>query len=593
MICRKFQEACNALSAMYFAQRNCIGKVVVMVRVVRLFVALLSVAILLVTIVHAGGDSQVTKAVKSGDLAAVRKLIAARADVNAPSGDKSTPVLWAAYNSDIEIAKALIAAGAKVDIANDYGVTPLLQASRTGDAAMMEILLKAGADPKRTHTEGETSLMAASKSGSVPAVRLLLDRGVDVNAADKFQQQTALMWASAEGHGDVVDMLLKAGAEPNRKAYVNTLTERKNADFPTGGFTALMWAARNGHEDTARRLAKGGADLNLKNGDGASATMVAIYNDRFDMAAVLVELGADVNEGSLYTAVEMRESTTDQFAFDGSRLRPDHPNKLTALDLIKLLLERGADPNKEFKGQFHSTSMPNGDRFDNSAFFRAAITCDVDALKLLIAHGADINKVPVAPAPPEGAPPAGGGGRGRGNANAGRPATMLAMTGGRGPAMTGGPGYLRDGSPIPYREKGSRKPADAFAVLLKAGADPNAKGGDGNSLLHQAAQARNLDMIRALADARVNFSQSNNDGLTALDVAEGKRPANAPAAGAGRGGRGAAPPPAGGARGGRGATGPTQQDVAKLLRELMGLPPATPSTTPPVEQPATTEEGVQ
>ena len=193
------------------------------------------------------------------------------------------------------------------------------------------------------------------------------------------------------------DMLLKAGADPNRKARVNTLTERKNADFPTGGFTALMWAARNGFEDTVRQLAKGGADLNLKNGDGATATMVAIYNDRFDIAAVLVELGADVNDGSLYTAVEMRESTTDQFAFDGSRLRPNHPNKLTALDLIKLLLERGADPNKPFTGQFHSTSMPNSDRFDNSPFFRAALTADAEALKILAAHVNDLDKTPAAP----------------------------------------------------------------------------------------------------------------------------------------------------------------------------------------------------
>jgi ankyrin repeat protein len=87
-----------------------------------------------------------------------------------------------------------------------------------------------------------------------------------------------------------------------------------------------MWAARNGHEGTVRRLAEGGADLKLKNGDGASAAMVAIYNDRFDMAATLVELGSDVDDGSLYVAVEMRDSTTDQFAFDGSRLRPNHPS---------------------------------------------------------------------------------------------------------------------------------------------------------------------------------------------------------------------------------------------------------------------------
>ncbi|MBI2149756.1 MAG: ankyrin repeat domain-containing protein [Acidobacteria bacterium] len=531
-----------------------------MAHVPRLLVAPLSLAILLVAIVRAGGDSPIEKAVKAGDLATVRKLIASRADVNAPSGDGSTLLLWAAHNSDIEIAKVLITAGAKVDAPNHYGITPLLDASRTGDAAMMDLLLKAGADPKRAHTEGETPLMAASRSGSLPAVRLLLDRGVDVNSTDAFQRQTALMWASGEGHSDVVDALLKAGADPNLKAHITSLSERKNADHPTGGFTALMWAARNGDEDTVRRLVKGGADLNLKNGDGASAAMVAIHNDRFDMAKTLIDLGSDVNDGSLYTAVEMRDASTDQFAFDGSRLRPDHPNRLTALDLVKLLLERGADPNNPFAGQFHSTSMPNGDRFNNSPFFRSAVASDVEALRVMIAHGAD--------AAGDGQPAPEAGGRGRGNPNAGRTAAMVTMTGGRGPGMTGGPGYIRSGA-APYREPGSRKPADAFAVLLKAGANPNAKAPDGSTLLHQAAQAGNLDMIRALADAGVKFDQPNKDGLTALDVAEGKQPAGA----APRGARAGAPPAEGGrGRGGRGGTSP--QDVAKLLRELMGLPPA-------------------
>ncbi len=554
-------------------------------RVVRLLVPLLAVTILLVSIVRGAGDSSVTKAVKAGDLQEVRKLIAAHADVNATSGDGSTPLLWAAHKSDVEMARALIAAGAKPDTANNYGVTPLLDASRAGDAAMMEVLLKAGADPKRAHTEGETPLMAASRAGSVPGVRLLLDRGADVNATDSFQHESALMWASAEGHLDVVDTLLKAAANPNLQAHITSITDRKNADHPTGGFTALMWAARNGSEDIVRRLAKGGADLNLKNGDNASAAMVAMYNDRFDLAAVLWDLGADVNDGSLYTAVEMRDASTDQFAFDGSRLRPSHPNKLTALDLVKLLLERGADPNKTFAGQFHSTSMPNGDRFNNTPFFRAAITCDVEALKLLIAHGADLDKAPVGPAPP---PPVEGdaqeeGGRGRGNPNAGKTATMVSMTGGRGPQMTGGPGYIRSGE-VPYREPGSRKPLDAFVLLLKAGANPNAKGPDGSTLLHQAAAANNLDMIRALADAKVKFDEPNKDGLTALDIAEGKRPAGA-REGARRGG----PPAGGGARGRGGRGGTTPQDVAKLLRELMGLPPAPPpppatATVPPGEE---------
>jgi hypothetical protein len=141
--------------------------------------------------------------------------------------------------------------------------------------------------------------------------------------------------------------------------------------------------------------------------------------------------------------------------------------------------------------------------------------------------------------------------------------------------MTGGPGYIRSGA-VPYREPGSRKPEDAFALLIKAGANPNAKGPDGTPLLHQAVQAGNVVMIRALADAKVDFMQTNSGGLTALDVAEGKQPAGAAA----RGGRGPGgpPPAAGGARGRGGRGGPPRQEIAKLLRELMGLPPAPPST---------------
>jgi ankyrin repeat protein len=550
-------------------------------------------------LVFAGAnDSAVAKAAKSGDLAAVRKLITAHADVNLADNDGSTPLLWAAYASDVEMTKTLLAAGAKADKANQYGITPLIQASRTGDAAVMDALLKGGADPSLAHPEGETPLMAASRSGHVDAVRLLLARKVDVNAADKYQEQTALMWAASEGHGEVVTALLDAGADPNRRAHINALTDRKNADHPTGGFTALMWAARNGDEDVVKRLVKGGADMTLKNGDGATASVIAIYNDRFDMAATLVGLGADANDGSLYTAVEMRDSTTDQFAYDGSRLRPNHPNKMTALDLIAFLLNHGADPNKVFSGQLHSYSMPNSDRFDNSAYFRAAVESDAEALKVIAPHVPDLDKMPEGVAPPldadgQAAPPAGGRGRG-GNPNAGKTATMVTMTGGRGPGMTGGPGYIRDGA-VPYREPGSRKPADALAVLLKAGASPNAKGADGSTLLHQAAAARNLDMIHALADAHVDFNATNKDGLTALDVAEGKQPANAPARGAAPARGGGAPPAVGGARGRGAPAGPTNQDVAKLLRELMGLPPAPPAppALPAANSAAVPAEGVQ
>src|SRR6266446_6992070 len=112
-------------------------------RFVRLLVVLVPVAVLLGATVRGAADSAITKAVKAGDVAAVRKLVAGGSDVNAPSGDGSTPLLWAAHKSDVELARVLIAAGAKADVANNYGITPLLDASRSGSAAMMELLLKA------------------------------------------------------------------------------------------------------------------------------------------------------------------------------------------------------------------------------------------------------------------------------------------------------------------------------------------------------------------------------------------------------------------------------------------------------------------
>jgi len=451
-------------------------------------------------------ENPVAAAAKAGDRAAVRKLIAAKANVNVPGSDGSTALLWAAYNSDIEMTRALLAAGAKPDVANRYGVTPLLQASRTGDTPIIEALLKAGANAGIGMPDGETPLMAASRTGRVDAVRVLLAKGADVNASDPLQQETPLMWAAAAGHTEVVSALLEAGAKPNLQARITTITDRHHADHPSGGFTALMWAARNGYADTIQALVKGGADLNVVNGDKASATIIAISNDRLDIAGMLIDLGSDPNDGSLYFAVDQHDGTTDMRAKDGGLLRWDHENKLTTLDLINKLIAKGADPNKAFQGQLHSISMANPDNHNGSAFYRAAVAADVEVLKVLIPKGGDVGWMP----------PAAPGGRG----GAPRPPLMAALGGGRGASFGGGPGFGREGLPT-WREPGSRKPVDAVKLLLDAGADPNFQGDDdGNTALHQAAQRNDLDLIKLLAGAGADPEIYNWVGQRALDIAE-------------------------------------------------------------------------
>ena len=516
---------------------------------------------------QATSDPALVVAARDGDFEAVRTLLAKRVDVNEPARDGSTALLWAVYHSDVRMARALIGAGANFAKPNRYGITPLLQASRNGDSPMIAELMKVGADVRRSvHPEGETPLMAASRTGKLDAVELLLEAGSDANAADTYQNQTALMRAAEEGHVDVVNALLAAGADPNVKSHVSSLTERKHADHSTGGFTAMMFAARNGHEKVVRALAKGGADLKSTNGDGLTATSIAIVNDRFDLAKTLLDLGADPNDGSLFFAVDMHDATTDMHARDGSRLRSDFPNQLTALDLVKLLLERDADPNKAFVGQIHNTALCCAEENNASPFYRAAIASDVEVLKLMIQHGAKIEWSPTEIKKKKDGDDAGGGGGRGANANVGKTPAMVSMVGGRGAPFAAGPGFERLAAP-PFREPGSRDPGEALKLLLNAGADPNAKSTDGASLLHQAVTARRTDIIRALVAAGARFDAVNKDNLTPLQLAEKPEP----------------PPPPGNNTDSR-AWKPrrdSREDVIATLRELMHLGPNDPTPVPP------------
>jgi ankyrin repeat protein len=343
--------------------------------------------------------SPVADAAMNGDRAAVRALVSQKADVNAPQPDGTTALTWAARANDLELVEQLLAAGADVKAANRDGATALYQATENGNAAIIERLLRAGADVNGTFlSTGETALMEASRAGSIDALKVLLDHGAEVNAKEALRGTTALMWAAAEGHADAMRVLIEHGA------YLNTQSKKEKAllygtggpaaklpeDMQSGGLTPLLFAIREGSFESVKTLTDAKADVNETSGDGSSPLLVAVLNGRYDMARYLIDKGAKVSLANkkgwtpLYLAVKHRTNETGTM--------PIPPNADQALDFIKLILDLGAEPNPRlaYETEVHVASHVIWLKEEGATpFFRAAYGGDAEAMKLLLAHGAD------------------------------------------------------------------------------------------------------------------------------------------------------------------------------------------------------------
>jgi ankyrin repeat protein len=157
--------------------------------------------------------SDVADAAMRGDRAAIQKLLAQKADVNAPQADGATALHWAVFHGDKELVQQLVRAGANVGAANREGATPLWLASVLGDASILSALIEGGADVNEKLPLGRTPLMIAARTGKVDAMKILLDHGADPNAKDTLRGTTPLMWAADEGHADAIKLLIDRGAD--------------------------------------------------------------------------------------------------------------------------------------------------------------------------------------------------------------------------------------------------------------------------------------------------------------------------------------------------------------------------------------------
>jgi ankyrin repeat protein len=338
-------------------------------------------------IAAAATDLPLIQAVKNRDVASVRALLTQRIDVNAAQGDGATALHWAAHRDHLAIADLLIRSGARANVANDVGVTPLHLACTNRSAPMVDRLLAAGAHANATLPSGETVLMTCARAGDANAVKALLVHGADVNAKEREHHQTALMWAAAQRHPDVVQLLIEARADIRARSltYAQTVVgeqtqragrEELNYTVLRGGATPLLFTARVGDVESARLLLKAGADANDAQPDGVSALVLAAHSGNGHVAALLLEHGADPNaSGSGYTALH------------AAILRSD-------LNLVKALLARGANPNVRMtKGtpmrrDTTDWNLP-ATLIGSTPYLLAAKFLEAEIMPVLVAGGAD------------------------------------------------------------------------------------------------------------------------------------------------------------------------------------------------------------
>src|SRR6185436_6118406 len=348
--------------------------------------------------------SDVADAVQRRDAAGTRALLQKKADVNAPQNDGTTALLWAVRYDDLGTADALIHAGANVSTVNRDGATPLQMAALNGSAPMIEKLIKAGADPNAALTPtGDTALMMAARTGKTSAVSVLIESGANVNAKESWGGTTPLMWAVSERHPDAAKALIEHGADVHaRSNFVAAANGRgcegrtpvkddatqKVEEFASGWLTPLMFAAREGDLASAKLLVAAGADVNAIAGDGKDALGLAIFNGNYDLASFLIDSKSGVNKADtqgftpLFWAVDRRNMET----------APNFPWMVTAdpLPLVRKLLDAGANPNAVVNNTPRARMREGSPRIVfATALMRAAFAADLELVKLLLDRGAD------------------------------------------------------------------------------------------------------------------------------------------------------------------------------------------------------------
>ncbi len=467
-----------------------------------------------------GAITPLFMACKNGNAAMVGALLKSGADPNSTDERGTTALMTAAASGSGAAVEMLIDHGAEVNAREGaHGQTALMFAAALGRAESIQALLAHGADAgietkavkllKAQPRFDDGTLVTEAKPAAAPAAG---DPKADLQTfATAIGLKSAIYNAGGKpAEADLRQMVAKLTAKVDevekRLPADKTKTEqsatgnggnnsmfgivRERGTLDMGGMTALLFAARDGHIDAARALLEGGADINqVSASEKTSPLVLAVMNGHFDLAKLLIAWGANPNLSNiqgltaLYAAIDVQWAPKGWFPAPGTG-----DEKVTYLELMQTLLEDGADPNARITRKLWFRSFGDHSWVDTAgatAFWRAASSTDLPAMKLLIAHGADPD---------------------------------IPSFGGDTPLM------VASGIGWGYHFSMNAPDStwlDAVKYCIELGANVNAADTKGYTALHGAAYIGNDELIHYLIDHGADVKAVAKDKNTVADMANG------------------------------------------------------------------------
>jgi ankyrin repeat protein len=479
------------------------------------------------------GETMAMFAARNGNPSAIKVLVEAGAEVNARETVRGTTALmWAAEQRHADAVKALLAAGADPAVRSGGAGLPRPYMANRVNTRVVDSSAerrKRAKEAGRTYEQqldfeqsqgqdigGQRGLGQALGPGGVP----LAGRQGGATAAGPGAQGApagpagagqaspatpAQGGARAGGAGGRGRGAGAGGQGQGQAARQGGQGQAQDADDPDdtetvvagnvgqggGGLTALVFAAREGDMESARALLDAGADVNQTTTYGWTPLLTAVNNRNYRLGQMLIERGADVNKANnggwtpLYLATDNRNIEGGDY--------PVQKADIEHLEIIRMLLDKGANPNAKIKDQtLTRTIFTMQWFFEDGAtpFIRAAQSSDVELLRLLLKHGAD----------------------------------PQAVTANRDNAMTaaGGIGWVEG---VTY-ERSRAANLETITLLLDLKLDPNHQNVEGRSALMGAAMKGRTEVIELLVarGARVDMvDHGSRDTDKVSSAAAGKR----------------------------------------------------------------------